>query len=92
MLHAFDYFNHYLRVNNKKFQWFKWFANAFVFTGATCIALSPVYSQQPWPFFLATIGSVLWLWAAHIMRDRALFVFNLFFIVIQTWATLVRLH
>lgn len=91
MLHAIDYFNHYFRVKNTAFQWFKWIANSFVFVGASCIAVSPVFSQQPWPFFLATIGSILWFWAAIVMRDRALMVFNLFFIVIQTWATLVRL-
>ena len=92
MLYAIDYFNHYFRVNDAAFQRFKWIANVFVFTGATCISTSPVFSQQPWPFFLATIGSVLWLWAAIIMRDRALTMFNMFFIFIQTWATLVRLQ
>ena len=92
MLYAIDYFNHCFRVNETLFQWFKWIANIFVFTGATCISVSPLFSQQPWPFFLATIGSVLWFWAAIIMRDRALMMFNLFFIFIQTWATLVRLQ
>lgn len=92
MLHALDYFNHYLRVNNKSFQYLKWLANIFVFTGATAISLSPVFSQEMWPFILSTIGSILWFWAAFIMKDRALLVFNLYFIAIQTSATLLRLY
>jgi hypothetical protein len=92
MLHALKYLNLYLQTNNKIFQWFKWVANILIFAGAISVAISPVYSQQPWPFILATIGSCLWLWAASIMRDRAFIAFNLFFVVIQSTAIFMRLH
>ncbi len=84
--------NDYLSTNDKAFQRFKWVANSFVFVGAAVISLSPTFSQQYWPFLLADIGSVLWLWAATIMKERALVAFNIFFVLIQTGAILMRLN
>lgn len=91
-MHFLNFLTDYLRVNNKAFRTFKWTANSFVFVGAAVISLSPIHAQQPWPFLLADIGSVLWLWSAIIMKDRALMVFNIFFVCIQTGAIIMRLH
>ena len=84
--------NNYLVKDERAFRRFKWIANSFVFVGAAVISLSPTLSQQYWPFLLADIGSVMWLWAASIMKDRALIAFNIFFVLIQTGAIIMRLN
>jgi len=91
-MHFLSSLNDNLRNNKKAFRTFKWVANSFVFVGAAVISLSPAMSQLPWPFVLADIGSIMWLWAATIMKDRALVAFNIFFVFIQTSAILMRLY
>ena len=69
----------------------KWIANALIFIGATSIAVSTTFAQQAWPFALCDIGSLMWLGVAIKLSDRAFMTFNLFFVVIQTCAILMRI-
>jgi hypothetical protein len=53
--------------------WIKWTATATLIAG-TAVNSAGFYPQGP---LLLILGGFIWLWAALIMRDRALIVTNL---------------
>jgi hypothetical protein len=66
-------------------------ANVMVYIAGTSVALFPHTAELAFPFVLYGLGALFWAFASHIMRERHMMQLNMFFIVINSYAILIRL-
>ena len=91
MYYAIHYLGLLIIANEQLFQRFKWVGNGLLMTAAMSVAVSAEWAQHAWPFVLYTIGAGMWMYAGMIMKDKALVGLNLFFVVIDVYAIIIRL-
>ena len=85
-----EYLQHLFLTETKLFQTTKWLGNVCIFIGASAIALSIPFSHQIWPFLLSVVGSLIWLFVALVTRERALACYQVFFVIINSYAIYLR--
>lgn len=69
----------------------KWTATFCIFAAASLLTINPIFGEHPLPFVLYLLGSCGWLIYGVKVRDSALVVLNLFFVVLNTYGVQIRL-
>lgn len=85
------FFSLALLANQTTFNQFKWIGNAMLMTAAGVVAVSAEWATQAWPFVLYTLGAGVWMYAGMVMKDKALFSLNLFFVLLDVYAVWIRI-
>lgn len=88
---AAEYLVYQLQTNNKLLEWVKWFATFCVCASAILVSFSIELSLQPHVFLGFLIAHILWTGAGIIMKDKPIIVLNAIFILIDTYAIIIRL-
>jgi hypothetical protein len=73
------------------FNVFKWVGNSALITAATCVAISPEWALDAWPFFLYTTGTIVWLIAGTLIKEWALVSLQVFYFVVNLYGIYTRL-
>ena len=65
--------------------------NILIFTGALLVTASPTISLTIYPFVLDVLGAIMWCLAGKIMNDNRIIQLNVFFLIINIYAIIIRI-
>jgi len=80
-----------LYLYNNQLDIAKMLGNILIFTGALMITTSPAHSMTIYPYIIDVAGALLWCYAGYIMEEKRIIQLNVFFLIINIYAIVIRI-